>query len=59
MAAARVIDDCGARQAHEAEVDSHLMAGLEALRRLPQGSLPAASAQALEEMAQALTRRCS
>ena len=58
-AAARVIEDCGARQAHEAEVDSHLTAGLEALRRLPQGSLPAVSAQALEEMAQALTRRCS
>ncbi|WP_250739086.1 polyprenyl synthetase family protein [Actinomyces sp. 186855] len=56
-AAARVIEDCGAREAHEAEVEAHLAAGLAALDGLAPGTLPEASSRSLREAALALTRR--
>ncbi|QPL04539.1 MULTISPECIES: polyprenyl synthetase family protein [Actinomyces] len=55
--AARVIEDCGAREAHEAEVEAHLTAGLAALHGLEAGTMPEVSSRTLEEAAHALTRR--
>lgn len=55
--ATRVIEGCGARRAHEAQVEAHLAAGLAALRALEPGTLPEASSRSLEEAARALTRR--
>ncbi len=55
--ACELVHRCGAAQAHEEEIASHLQAASRALAQVPADDLPAASRQALTEIAHALGAR--